>query len=123
MKLLLDENLSPHVAMVLRAEGHDVVHVRERGMLGATDQAVLEKAFTEDRVLATMNVADFEKLATARELHAGVVLITPGGLLRDEQLRVLRPVIAALQNEDLVNRALRAELDGPLTFEPMPPAS
>ena len=81
MKLLLDENLSPNVAAQLQAEGVDVVHVRERGMLGATDHAVLDRAFAEERILVTMNVADFEKLAAAREIHAGIVLDVPTTLV------------------------------------------
>jgi predicted nuclease of predicted toxin-antitoxin system len=43
-KLLLDENLSPRAAIDLRSEGHDVVHLRERGRLGITDAEVLELA-------------------------------------------------------------------------------
>jgi len=46
-KLLIDENLSPNVAVTLRQEGMDVVHVRDRGMNGASDAQV---AFREDRI-------------------------------------------------------------------------
>ena len=120
MKLLLDENLSPNVAAQLQAEGVDVVHVRERGMLGATDHAVLDRAFAEERILVTMNVADFEKLAAAREIHAGIVLVTPGGLTRAEQLTVLHAAIARLANVDLVNHVLRADLDGTSELEALP---
>jgi predicted nuclease of predicted toxin-antitoxin system len=52
-KLLLDENLSPSIAVALRKEGLDVVHVRDRGMNAATDAAILEKAFEEDRIVVT----------------------------------------------------------------------
>ncbi len=71
VKLLLDENVSPAVAITLSAavEGVDAAHVRDRGMTGATDLDVLEKAFEEDRILVTANVGDFEKLAKARDLH------------------------------------------------------
>jgi predicted nuclease of predicted toxin-antitoxin system len=121
LKLLLDENLSPTVALALRAEGHDVVHVRDRGLLGATDRQVLERAFTEDRVLVTANVGDFIKLATARELHAGIVVISDGGLMRDEQLEVLRRSIQALSaRADTVNLVLSVELDGGLNFQDLP---
>ena len=123
MKLLLDENLSPWVAAQLRTEGVDAVHIRERGMLGATDHAVLEKAFEEERVLVTMNVADFEKLAAARELHAGIVLVTPGGLSRPEQLAILQRTIERIASEDMVNRALRAQVDGELVVEELPRSS
>jgi predicted nuclease of predicted toxin-antitoxin system len=53
-------------------DGLDACHVRERGLLGATDAEVLERAFSEARVFVTKNVGDFAKLANARELHAGI---------------------------------------------------
>ncbi len=50
-KLLLDENLSPAVGIALRAAGVDVVHVRERGLLGATDAVVLDAPSTKTESL------------------------------------------------------------------------
>lgn len=124
VKLLLDENLSPRAAVDLRADGHDVVHLRERGRLGIPDPEVLELAFAEDRVLVTANVADFRKLAVARDLHAGIVLLLDGGLRRDEQLEVLRRVIVALEGgDDLVNRLLTVALDGGFSIEELPPST
>lgn len=38
IKLLIDENLSTAVATKLRAEGFDVVHARDRGLLAASDE-------------------------------------------------------------------------------------
>ncbi|HEV3188988.1 MAG TPA: DUF5615 family PIN-like protein [Polyangiaceae bacterium] len=123
VKLLLDENVSPMVAETLRKEdGVDAVHVRDRGLLGALDHTVLEAAFAEDRVLVTSNVDDFVKLARARELHPGIVLIEDGGLFRAEQLQVVRKAIAALGGQrDLVNRVLRIWLDGSPVLEEIPP--
>ena len=44
VRLLLDENLSPKVAQTLaREEGIDACHIRDRGMLNASDGDVLEK--------------------------------------------------------------------------------
>lgn len=95
--------------------------MRDRGLLGVSDAEVLERAFAEDRVLVTVNVADFRKLAQSRELHAGIVFIVDGGLVRDEQLEVLRRVIEALEQErDLVNRALTVQLDGGFLIEEIP---
>jgi predicted nuclease of predicted toxin-antitoxin system len=123
VKLLLDENLSPKVAEMLCTEdGIDACHVRDRGGLGTLDHEVLDLAFAEDRILVTSNVDDFLKLARARELHAGIVLVEDGGLLRDQQLAVVRRAVAALQAErDLVNRVLRIWLDGTVAFEEVPP--
>ena len=121
MKLLLDENRSPRVAVDLRTDGHDVVHLRERGRLGISDPEVLALAFAEDRVLVTANVADFRKLAAARELHAGIVLLLDGGLRRDERTEVLRRVWGGLAAEgELVHRLLTVALDGEICIEELP---
>jgi predicted nuclease of predicted toxin-antitoxin system len=124
VKLLLDENISPKVAEILREQdGLDAIHVRDRALLEAADHVVLERAFAEDRVLVTKNVDDFVRLARARELHAGIILVEDGDLVRDEQLHVLRAAIATLQRErDLVNRVLTVCADGTSRFEEIPPA-
>ena len=63
-KLLLDENLSPSIALTLTGEGYDVVHVRDRGLLQATDAQVFARAFDEDRIVVTCNCDDFKRVAT-----------------------------------------------------------
>ncbi len=122
LKLLLDENLSPAVAVALRRDGIDAAHVRDRGLNGATDAVVMDRAFTEDRVLVTKNVGDFDKLARARTLHAGIVLIEDGVLVRSEQEEVTRQAVAAIELElkagrDMVNRVLRIATSGARLFE------
>jgi len=118
VKLLLDENVSPKVAVVLRREGIDACAVRDRGLLEATDPEVFDKAFEEDRIVVTANVDDFEEIASACELHAGVVLLERGDLLRDEQIEIARQVVAAImQRGDMINTVLRVAPDGVMSFE------
>lgn len=124
-KLLLDENLSPKIALDLCTEGVDAAHVRDRGLNAATDAEVLAKAYAEDRILVTANVDDFAKLARARDLHPGIVLIEDGALMRAEQALVIRDALAAIQAEqaagrDMVNRLLHINLAGVKTFETVP---
>src|SRR5438445_4010628 len=97
VKLLLDENISPKVGEQLRKDGVDACGVRDRGLLEAEDNSVLEKAFAEDRILVTKNVADLEKVARSREIHAGIVLIEDNDMNRADQLDVLRKVVARLE--------------------------
>jgi predicted nuclease of predicted toxin-antitoxin system len=122
VKLLLDENLSPKVAEILcKEDGVDACHVRDRGLLAATDGEVLERAYAEDRVVVTCNVGDFVKLARARDLHPGVILLEDGGMARDEQLIALRRGLEILRGErELVNRVLRIWLDGTSVVEEIP---
>lgn len=121
-KLLLDENLSPYVAKVLATQdGVDACHIRDRNMLAASDRDVLERAYAEDRVLATVNVNDFVELANAREMHPGMILLDVGGVPREDQLRLLRRAISILRLEkDLVNRVLRIKDNDEFVFQELP---
>ena len=121
VKLLLDENISPAAAIALRADGVDAYRVRDRGLTGATDHELLARAYAEDRIVVTSNVCDFEKLAHARELHAGIVLLERAGLLRDEQIELIRRIAAAVaEHGAMINEALRVGEDGTMTFETLP---
>jgi predicted nuclease of predicted toxin-antitoxin system len=126
MKFIIDEDLSPRVARCLCQEFcFDAIAVRDRGLLGATDPDVLEYAFNEDRILVTANVRDFERLAAAVEIHAGIILIQEGDLLATEQIELITTIVKVLQAEiaigkDLVNRVLYASISGTTRFEDVP---
>lgn len=72
-------------------------------------------------MLVTSNVDDFVKLASAREIHAGIVLIERGGLLRDEQIALIRAVAMTLaEHGAMINELLRVATDGSMRFETSP---
>jgi predicted nuclease of predicted toxin-antitoxin system len=126
MKFIIDEDLSPRVARYLCQEFcFDAIAVRDRGLLGATDPEVLEYAFNEDRILVTANVRDFERLAAAAEIHAGIILIQEGDLLATEQIELITIIVKVLKAEiaignDLVNRVLYVSISGAIRFENAP---
>lgn len=65
MRLLLDAHLSGRrIATALGKRGHDLRAAdEERGLDGTTDEALLELATSDGRVMVTFNVADFPDLA------------------------------------------------------------
>jgi predicted nuclease of predicted toxin-antitoxin system len=113
VRLLLDENLSPSIVRRLVEAGHDVWHVRDRGLAGAPDHVVWRRAIDEARVLITINERDFVKLAGREELHGGLVTL-PFGTTRDEQFALIMQASAALgaQRGSGLNAWLRIDLDG-----------
>lgn len=74
MKLLLDANLSPEVARLLREAGHDAIHVRDIGLLSAPDPEIMQAAAKEGRILLTAD-ADFGALLALGSLAAPSVLL------------------------------------------------
>jgi predicted nuclease of predicted toxin-antitoxin system len=126
MKFIIDEDLSPRVARCLCQEFcFDAIAVRDRGLLGATDLEVLEYALKEDRILVTANIRDFEKLASAAEIHAGIVLMLDGDLRAAEQIELMAEIVRVLQVEiaagkDLVNRVVYISISGTARFKNIP---
>jgi predicted nuclease of predicted toxin-antitoxin system len=79
LRFLADENVPQPVTAALRGAGHDVLAAGET-MHGAADQAILETAASEGRILLTFDKG-FGELALQHRLTAGcgVVLFRLGG--------------------------------------------
>ena len=80
MKALLDEQLSPQIAQLLRQAGCDVIAVAERDDLaGSSDRIVFDTAAAEGRAVITNNIKDFRPLAAEAlakgQSHAGLILL------------------------------------------------
>lgn len=80
MRAILDEQLSPQIAVLLRKAGYDVDAVADRDDLaGRSDRFILEVACREGRAVATNNIKDFRPLAAEwlaqGRVHAGLILL------------------------------------------------
>jgi predicted nuclease of predicted toxin-antitoxin system len=84
----LDENCDPRIAAGLRLHGVDVTTTPEAGLLHALDEAQLDYAVVQDRVIVTQD-PDFLRIAAAGEETRGVAFYT-------DQERSIGQVIRAL---------------------------
>lgn len=80
MKALLDEHLSPRIAVLLREAGYDVLAVADRhDLVACSDRAVFEAANAEGRAVVTNNIKDFRPLAAEwlamGRTHPGLILL------------------------------------------------
>lgn len=105
VRLLVDENLDPLMAEVLRQRGYDAVAVGPIGKAGTSDRELIKWASGEDRAIITLNTVDFLELA--REYsesgweHAGII-VSAQAPFRDLLARMTR-LLTRKQAEDLFN--------------------
>jgi predicted nuclease of predicted toxin-antitoxin system len=67
VRFLVDANVSPRVARLLSEAGHDAVAVRDVGLASASDDAILDRASSDDRVIVSHDT-DFGTLLASRRL-------------------------------------------------------
>jgi predicted nuclease of predicted toxin-antitoxin system len=80
VRAILDEQLSPQIAVLLRQAGYDVDAVAGRDdPAGRSDRIILEVACSEGRAVVTNNIKDFRPLAAEwlaqGRVHAGLILL------------------------------------------------
>ena len=100
MKVYLDEDLSPSIALLLRRRGVDATRAHEVGNSQVEDRAQLAYATREGRAIVTRNVVDFLRLArdavAMNTPHAGIVLVPPS-LLGDEYQAIADAIVEDLK--------------------------
>jgi predicted nuclease of predicted toxin-antitoxin system len=98
MKLLVDENLSPRVAELLRDKGIDTTHVLEHGLGGSPDTEVSTFAVTERRSIVSADSDFTTLLALSRGTAPSLVLLRSGDQLKpDAQAALLLANLPALE--------------------------
>jgi predicted nuclease of predicted toxin-antitoxin system len=80
VRAILDEQLSPQIAVLLRQSGYDVTAVADRQDLARrSDRIIFGVACGEGRTVVTNNVKDFRPLAAEwlaqGRVHAGLILL------------------------------------------------
>lgn len=108
MRAILDEQLSPQIAVLLRQAGYDVDALADpEDLAGRGDRIICEVACGDDRAVVTNNVKDFRPLAAEwlaqGRVHAGLILLPS---TRTRTRHAIAAVAAAIEN------ALRDHPDG-----------
>jgi hypothetical protein len=100
VKVYLDEDLSPNIALLLRERGVDATSAHEVGNSQLGDRAQLEYATREARVIVTRNVVDFLELAwdaVARNTRHPGIIVVPSSLRGDEYQAIADAIVEALK--------------------------
>jgi predicted nuclease of predicted toxin-antitoxin system len=94
VRLLADEGVDALTVARLRGDGHDVTYVAELAP-GITDDAGLELANADDRVLLTTDKDFGELVFRLGRLPLGVLLLRLAGLEADARAEIVSRAVAA----------------------------
>jgi len=92
VKLLADEGVDAAIVARLRADGHDIVYVAELSP-GITDDAVLELANADERILMTTDKDFGELVFRLRRAMVGVLLVRLAGLPSESKAEAVARVV------------------------------
>ena len=111
MKFLVDNALSPALAILLNDAGHDAIHVRDIGLGQADDNVIFDRAAGDARIVVSADT-DFGTILSARSVSTPSVIQFrgPGSRRPDALAR------AILTNLAQVKESLEA--GSIVTFEP-----
>lgn len=89
VRLLLDANISPETAIVLRSFGFDVKSLIEEGLGGIEDAAVAKIAQREKRILITFDLDFGEMYYFASRKTFGVIVLR----LDDQRVEMVNAIL------------------------------
>ena len=118
MKFLIDECLSPSLAVIARERGYpESTHVTWLGLRAQRDWALVRRAVADEYVLVTNDRADFTPLMEREQRHPGLVCITVAhGLMSlDVQTRLFEHALTRSAGQDIAGRVLEVVLNADRT--------
>lgn len=101
MRFLVDNALSPRMAVGLRDAGHDAVHVLDIGLSAAADEIIFDRSAAEGRVLISEDTDFGTLLVTRQSAQPSVILFRR---MSDRRAIALLPLL--LLNLSLVEEEL-----------------
>ena len=124
MQLLIDENLSPRLALWACQLGYPAEAALHVGLAGASDDCVFSQAFNRDQVVVTVNVGDLIKLAAGIDLHPGGIALREAELTVELQWQRLKEALTSIEHHccgDLLNHVLEVQAEGLWVLYTIPP--
>ena len=106
MRLYLDQMLRADLAVLLRAEGHDVLRASEAGQSTADDAGILRRAIDDDRTLVTLDEHFGDWAVLPLDRHSGVVRLKIHPTPTSNAASLLIPFLVAHDQEELSSRLI-----------------
>src|SRR2546426_9027706 len=93
MRFLADMGVSHRVADWARSQGHDVVHLRDRGLQRLPDDEIFKLAFQEQRIILTFDLDFGEIVAESQGALVSVILFRLHNTRSDHVIDRLKAVL------------------------------
>ena len=107
LRLLLDEDTQDEdLVRLLRGRGHDVATVNEMGLRTREDEAILDAALRDERMILTHNFDDFRRINLAHPAHFGIAVICRDADPRNDMS--ITDITRALDNIEVTGLPLAA---------------
>lgn len=121
IRFLIDECLSPELAVEARTRGFEAAPVIHMGLSGAADHNLRSVIAAGDFTFVTNNGRDFLRLYKLLDVHAGLIIILPN-MRKAGQRRLFRVALDAIAaaETDMVNQLVEVDADGRVTFSQWP---
>lgn len=121
---LIDECLSPDLVAKAHERGHYATHVVHRGLEGTKDQKLMPVIRDEGFIFVTNNARDFLKLYEQEQIHAGLIIIVPGGIVADKQVELFECALDEIEPlDEIINKVVEVNLDKSVTIYDLPSGS
>lgn len=75
MKFLADENIASSLVKEIRKKNFNIKDIKEEKFYGISDNAIIEMANNEDRIILTHDKDFVDTLCNSKKQHKGVVLL------------------------------------------------
>jgi len=119
MQFLIDNNLSPRLAALLRQAGHDAIHVHQLGLTKADDATIFATAARQGQVIIAQDTDFGTLLATRQERSPSLILFRCQAKSTEAIFQLLNDNLPAILS-DLETGAVVVIEDARIRIRPLP---
>lgn len=120
-RILVDECLSPQLAVRAQARGYDATHVKFIGKSGVQDYNLIDVIAGGNYLFVTQNAQDFLRLFSRLDIHDGLILLIPKTRLT-EQITLFEAALDFIAELDhTINRLIEIHAVNDIRLSNLPP--
>ena len=120
----IDECLTLALVAKAHSRGHQATHVAFMGLQGEKDWDLLPMLIEKNYVLVTNNGEEFKMRYAKLDIHPGLVIIVPGGIVKEKQVELFDLALDVIEKlNDTINKVIEVAEDGTVTVNDLPVAS